>query len=161
MEIIFTKVSPTHHTLDVKRDDGTTENILLETKTFMPHDLIHLAYEKEAGLKESFWGLTASGRSLKWVNDKMALENLLNSDKITNNEAGITEMVTGALTGMLKGNATNEETLSALDNLFGAYKVEKPSHLHGEFLDAFKKSFNALSGEWNAMKKGEPMKVIF
>ncbi len=42
MKTTFTKVSLTHHTLKVERDDGSTEEVTLETKSFVPHDLIHL-----------------------------------------------------------------------------------------------------------------------
>ncbi len=53
-----------HATLSRSRvttDDGRIE---LDTRSFLHHDLVHLAVEGELGLDGGFWGNVAAGSSL-------------------------------------------------------------------------------------------------
>lgn len=73
MKVRFTKTTPTHHLFEIVRNDGSREEALIETKSFMPHDLIHLAYESTAGLKESFFGKLASGTTFAEFGDRQLM----------------------------------------------------------------------------------------
>jgi hypothetical protein len=52
LKLRFTRVSPTRHRLEYRREDGTGEAIAMETKSLLVHDLVHFAVESEAGLKD-------------------------------------------------------------------------------------------------------------
>src|SRR4051812_48482720 len=97
MHIRFTKVSLVFHKLEIIRSDGSRQEAALETKTFMPHDLIHFVYEKEAGLSHSFWGSIASGMSFADFDSSEKVAALMKH----NDELRQTEMATGILAGYL------------------------------------------------------------
>jgi hypothetical protein len=156
MEITFTKTSLTHHTLRVVRKDGTTEEALLETRTFMPHDLIHYAYEKMAGRKHSFWGLVASGARLSDF-DKEKVKELMKG----NEEIRLTEMLTGWLHGYLTSNVTEDQAIAALANMLEANMIPLPPYITHDFIKDLKEYFFHLRGHWNAMAKNEEMKLIW
>ncbi len=157
MKIIFTKISPTHHSLELLRDDGSCEYTEIETKTFMPHDLIHYAFESEAGLQNSFWGLLDKDKTLAELNDKQFLTDLIQS----NSEIAQTEMITGILHGLAKGEATVEQTMAGVENAFSAKSIPVPDYLTRDFLTKLKERFRQLLGKWSAMKKGEKMELEF
>ena len=54
MLIRLTRLTNERHRLEVVRDDGTREARELETRSALPHDLVHYAVETEAGLGASF-----------------------------------------------------------------------------------------------------------
>lgn len=45
----------------ITKADGTVENIALETKTYLIHDICHYAVEKTLGFKNGFWGTLSNG----------------------------------------------------------------------------------------------------
>lgn len=55
MRIAFTKLTQDRHRLEIRREDGSTESVELETRSYLLHDLGHYAVEAEAG------STTASG----------------------------------------------------------------------------------------------------
>ncbi|HEX5051990.1 MAG TPA: hypothetical protein VFZ65_09475, partial [Planctomycetota bacterium] len=57
----LTRTSPTHHRMEIVRDDGTREQHELETRSCLLHDLVHFAVETEAALGNSFYGRLAHG----------------------------------------------------------------------------------------------------
>lgn len=61
MLIAFTPRTPTHHELSVRRNNGSVDSVLLETRSYLVHDLAHLAVEAEAGLARGVWGTVAAG----------------------------------------------------------------------------------------------------
>lgn len=64
MQITFRKLTPETHSVTVRRVDGTTETVELNTRSFGRHDLAHLAVEVELGLRHGVWGSVAAGGSL-------------------------------------------------------------------------------------------------
>ena len=64
MEIVFTKLSDERHSVRVHREDGTVETVELDSRSFLRHDLAHLAVESELGLEGGVWGSVARGGSL-------------------------------------------------------------------------------------------------
>ena len=61
MKILLTKLTDDRHQLAIERDDGSTESVELETRSFLLHDLVHYAVEAEAKIDDGFWGLLARG----------------------------------------------------------------------------------------------------
>ena len=153
MRIAFTKTSMTHHALEIVRADGSREEALLETKCFMPHDLIHYALESEAGLRRSFWGLVGAGHSFVELNAK----DMMSGAGVPRDELATTEMLVGALTGFLLGKAAPREFLAVVENMFGAHSLPMPAFMDEAFLATFSETMRRLAGRWRAAKKGEPM----
>ena len=57
LTIRLTRISPTDHRFEYERADGTGEQLVLVTREFLRHDLVHFAVETEARLRGSFYGL--------------------------------------------------------------------------------------------------------
>ena len=64
MDVVITRLTPDSHRLRVERDDGTIDEITLSSRSFLQHDLAHLAVESELGIQRGFWGSVAAGASL-------------------------------------------------------------------------------------------------
>jgi hypothetical protein len=163
VRILFTKTSLTHHALEVVRDDGSRERAVLETKSLMPHDLIHHAFESEARLDRSFWGLLGAGFGFL---DLRASPTRLQPGKdeaasraVPSDELVTTEMLVGALTGFLRGKAPQKAFLEIVAGMLGAHGKPMPDYLDEAFLARFSERFRGLLGRWNAAKKGEPMEL--
>ncbi|MBX4210679.1 hypothetical protein KW783_01780 [Candidatus Parcubacteria bacterium] len=101
LTVRFTKISPTHHEFEYIRPDGSGEKVKLESKTFLLHDFIHYAIESEAKLENSFYGLLAKGAKISDLSDGTEVSVQKFGDEIE-----ITERVTGAINGVIKGEAT-------------------------------------------------------
>jgi hypothetical protein len=155
MLVTFTKNTPTHHTFSLVREDGSAEAASLETRSFMPHDLIHFAYEVEAGCLHSFYGRMAAGTPLAAFKEL----NIMSSADAADAELIMTERITGPLTSYLRGGVTNEEFIRALENLFQAISTDMPGHITTEFLDQLKIRYNALIGQWNSLPHHTPMEL--
>jgi hypothetical protein len=70
MRIEFTGVDPRPHRFRIIRDDGSEESEVLETRSFLVHDLTHYAVERTLGMTQGFYGLLASGTRLAELNDR-------------------------------------------------------------------------------------------
>src|SRR5262245_31859426 len=130
MKIIFTKTTPTHHQFEIIRKDGSRESATFETRSLMPHDLIHLAYESTAECKESFYGKLASGTTLAEFGDRSIMSNPEN----VNTEMILTERITGPLSGYLEKGFSEETMIEAFQNMFSAEDRELPTFLTPELL---------------------------
>ncbi|MCE7053882.1 hypothetical protein LZF95_04265 [Algoriphagus sp. AGSA1] len=45
----------------ITRNDHSTEQITVETKTYLLHDICHFAVEKKLKYEKGFWGMQAQG----------------------------------------------------------------------------------------------------
>jgi hypothetical protein len=165
MKIRFVKTTPTHHTFEILRDDGTDEKATLETKSLMPHDLIHYAYESLAGCTHSFYGLLASGTPLKELDDR----EIMKKEFSRNTEMVQTEMIVGPLSSYLKedtstlsGKIISEEIfLAGLENIFSAHSLTIPAYMTPEFLKDLKGRYRTLVGQWKATPHGKVMEIVW
>lgn len=157
MRILLTKTSMTHHKLEVVRDDGSREEALLETKSFMPHDLIHYALESEARLSMSFWGLVSRGHRFLDLNAKDPMA----GSGVPRDELGETEMMVGALTGFAQGKVSPVEFLGLAGGMFRAHGKPMPPYLTLDFLRSFSERLRALLGQWRAAKKDETIELTW
>jgi hypothetical protein len=98
----LTRVSSTHHRLDITRNDGSCESVTLETRSALEHDFIHLALETEAALKHAFFGLLDQGWSYAELSGKEPRR--MPSER----EAFIAEAVIGGLTRFVFGQADDD-----------------------------------------------------
>jgi hypothetical protein len=150
----FTRLSPTHHRFEYRRDDGSGEAIELETKSFLFHDLLHYAVESEAGLKGSFYGILGKigGYEELSVNGGAAL----------GGEIAITERVVGALTGALQRDDLDEAAFVAEVNEYLDFFEERaPRWFTLPFIAAVRERMRQLMGRWKATPSGETMELQF
>src|SRR3954468_10697080 len=98
MEILLTRLTDDRHRMEIARPDGAREAVTLETRSYLLHDLLHLAIEAEARLTTGFWGCLAAGKTLADMNDRTGAA-------MNEHAAGIAtvEQVVGALTSAAKG----------------------------------------------------------
>lgn len=155
MKIRFTKETPTHHAFEIVRDDGTSEKSLLETKSFIPHDLIHLAYESTAGKKESFFGRLASGWTFADFNDRT----IMSDPKYAGTEMIETERITGPLSAYLTKGIPEESFMQGLYDLFGALGLDVPEQVTPELLRDIQARYRSLIGEWNSLPHHKTMEI--
>lgn len=67
MDITLTKISDEEHSVSVRRRDSSQETTILNSRSFLRHDLAHLAVEMELPLAKGYWGLVAAGAPLSGV----------------------------------------------------------------------------------------------
>lgn len=151
MQIAFQKISNDHHRLTIKRVDGSSETAILETKSLLLHDFIHLAVELEAGLKESFWGLVASGASFL----ELAGKDEMQGADIDRTEVGITEFVVGALTGAVQRSVPPIELIAGMKKFFVASNQTFPAYLTADFIERTLERLRHIRGAWKATAFGD------
>ena len=156
MQIELQKESNDHHWLRCKRGDGSVEEKLLETKSFLQHDLIHLSVELEAGLQNSFWGQVAQGKSFQ----DLMTDNGLSTSEAPSSEMAFTEIIVGAFTAYLK-HESSASIIEGISHYLEAFGSAIPEYLDKAFIEQTEKRYRALIGEWNALVFGEVMRVDF
>lgn len=70
MEIQFRKADVSHHELKVVRSDQTTESVVLDTATYLLHDVCHYFVETELKTIDGFWGMLSQGYTIHQVSGK-------------------------------------------------------------------------------------------
>ncbi|MCB9778554.1 MAG: hypothetical protein H6742_08340 [Alphaproteobacteria bacterium] len=143
MRIELRPCTPTHHELTVVRDDGSHETVRLETRSFLLHDLVHLAVEAEAGLAHGVWGTVADGASLTALRAE--------PDDPAARELWLSERLTGPMQSVWNGRLDAERYL---ERVRGA----TPAVDEG-FVDRVRTRLRALTGHWRSTRHGMVMVV--
>lgn len=151
MIIELKKLTNDAHLLRCTRKDGSVEEAELETKSLLVHDLTHLAYETEAGLKKSFWGSVAAGKSFAELRDDNAPEGELMQ----------TEMTVGPLQGIVQGRASVEGFVPQVKQYQASVGVTPAAFLNEEFIARVVERFKKLYGEWKSTPFGETMRIDY
>ena len=153
LKVRFTRLSPKRHRLEIVRVDGSADAADLETRSLLLHDLVHFAFESEARLTQSFYGLLASGRALA----------ALQADDATfpTAEAQLTERIVGPLSAVVQGKSTIAGLLVGLRNLQHAYAEPMPDWLTEALLQRVVARFRRLDGQWKATPFGTTMELVF
>jgi hypothetical protein len=76
LEVEIAKLSNERHLLRVRRADSSAEEVELETRSYLLHDLVHWAIEAESSIDDGFWGLLAQGVTLEALADRTMTEPL-------------------------------------------------------------------------------------
>ena len=116
------------------------------------HDLLHYAFEGEAGLTNGVWGRLAAGTSLAHLNDRSAP--LLTDDQ----DLAMVETLVGAMTSLTKGTTP----ASLVDNLQAnadAFDWPLPTWLTPDFAAAVQRRMHHLMGHWRGTAHGEVMEL--
>jgi len=148
----FTRVSPTHHRLDIVRTNGSSESVELDSKSFLHHDFLHYAVESQARLAHSFFGRLAAGSSYA---DLTAQGASLEGELLT------TERVVGPLTTLMQGRMEIAAFRAGIENMYQALGEPAPAWVTDAFVSAVAVRYRALTGQWNATPFGQPMELKF
>ncbi len=155
LTIGFTRISPTHHRFDYRRPDGSAESRNFETRSTLRHDLIHFAYETEAGLTDSFYGLIAKGACFDDLAGKGA-------DAFAPGiEIGLTERIVGPLSEVVHGNTDPRAFLAGLKVFLMAQDEVMPPWLTINLVTWVTDRYRRLYGQWHATPFGDTMSLIF
>lgn len=158
MKIYLKGLSNTHHQLRIVREDGSEEHAKLETKTFLFHDLLHLAAESVAGIEGGFWGLLASGSSFESLSGEgMKMDQFF----VPKTELECMEVLTGGLTGIWKAHEQGGPTDFDLKIFFKNYGVEPPSYLTDTYADETIALLKRLLGQWRSTPFGETLQLTW
>ena len=139
MQITFGRLSDHEHSVEVVRDDGSTDRVVLASKDFLRHDLAHLALELEVGLGDGVWGSVARGGRL-------------DGDGIDGADVAVAERAAGRLQTLMRteaGVADYDEMLAAT----------MPEVANRELAERLHERARQLIGHWNATPHGHTMTV--
>jgi hypothetical protein len=161
MLIRLTKISDATHRLELVRDDGTRESVALASRSFLWHDLLHYAVETNAGLRQSFWGLLAAGRTLADLPDALSEGDGATAAPTRSTEAAITEAIVGVLTGVVQERAAPRAAIEGLTRLFEAQERELPVWFSADFVERVREHMRRLIGQWRAVPFGGDMQLTF
>jgi hypothetical protein len=128
----FTRISPTHHRFDYRREDGTGE----------------------ARLKGSFYGILAKIGGYE--------ELAVNGGAALGGEIAITERVVGAVTGALNDEALGDEAfIERVGEYLDLFEEKAPRWFTPKFMAAVRERLRQLTGRWKATPFGQTMELIF
>ena len=154
LTLAFTRVSPTHHRFEYRREDGTGKALEMETCSLLFHDLLHFAVESEARLKGSFYGIL--GRIGGYE------ELIVAGGAALGGEIAITERVVGALTGAWRDGTFGDEAFVAeVSDTLDLYEERAPRWFTPAFIVATRERMRQLMARWNASELGETMELEF
>lgn len=157
MRIILTRLTSSHHRLEIVRADGARESADLETRSYLLHDLIHYAVEAEAKLEEGFWGLLAKGTPLSQLNDReRAMERMSGGTDI-----GLAEAIVGPVTALIQGKTDAAGLVQRFHALFAARPDAIPEWLTEGFLMRVMERMRRLLGQWKGTALGESMELAW
>lgn len=151
LRILLHKLTDERHALEIVRDDGRSERIECETRSYLEHDLLHYAVEAGAGLDAGFWGSLAGGRTLGEMNDRSRPE-----PAYAGPDGMVIERVVGALSSVTKGR-TPEALVSGLAHYAESLGQPWPTWLTVPFVEAVQERMRRLVGRWRATPFGRTM----
>ncbi len=145
MRIALAKLTDDRHRLAIRRDDGSSESVELETRSLLLHDLVHYAVEAEAPIADGFWGLLAAGTTLAELSDRTMTNPV---------SAGIAlaEQLVGPMQSLWNGRLD-----PAIYLAHGA--AIAPAVVDAGFVERVRERLRALTGQWRATRFGEAMEL--
>ncbi len=137
MQIFFKKISDLEHDVSIIRQDASSERVRLNTRSFLRHDIAHLAAESELHLQNAYWGSVAQGMSLS-------------GKSIRGKEIGIAESMAVRIQGLLRLEAGPDEFKTTL------IKVQ-PGLVNEAIAENIYHRCRDLIGHWRATPFGDAM----
>lgn len=140
MDILFTKISDQEHALTVRRQDGSTDSVVLNSRSFLRHDLSHLAVELELPLSRGFWGSVANGEAL-------------GADQFKGgSDLALAEALAGPVQTLLQTKADAEQFLDVLNRVC-------PERASWDLAARIRERGRRLQGHWQATPYGDDMLI--
>ncbi len=129
------RLTDVEHAVEVHRDDGTSERVVLDTRSFLRHDLAHWAVEATMGWPQGVWGSVAAGGSLS-------------GDGLDGPDMGRAESLSGPVQTLMRTDAPVEAYREVL--------VRQGLDAEGR-AEALHERVRQLRGHWQATRHGEAM----
>jgi hypothetical protein len=151
MRIVFRRLTDERHELSIVRGDGARETVSCETRSYLTHDLLHYAVEREARLEVGFWGTLAAGATLARMNDRTQP-----APSARPRELAVIEQIVGALSGTLKGRSP-ADLIDGLRRFAASVGTTSPAWLTEDLIVAVNERMRGLLGHWRATPRGGEM----
>lgn len=100
MKILLKKLNSLQCEYTIIREDSSTEQIILDSKTYFAHDVCHYVVEKHLGYTKGFWGMLAQGYSFK---------ELLGKENSLTEELRFIEKIVGPIQAVYSGYFPKKE----------------------------------------------------
>lgn len=155
LTLYIKKISPKEHEFRYVRSDGGCAAIVLDTKRYLVHDLIHFVVEDRAHLKDSFYGKLARG-----VRYTALLKTDISGSPL-DAEHLMTMRIVGGLTPVLKEIITPEQFLAGARNLLVEYNTPIPVWLDQGFIADIQENLRIIISEWNTITIGDTLILRF
>jgi hypothetical protein len=144
----LTRLSNERHRFAYRRPDGSGEQVEMETRSLLAHDLAHFAVESEAGLQDGFYGRLAQAGSYSELAATAA------------DTLGV-ERVVVAFQGAAKAGASASETWARLTAALEAMGEPVPEWLNEQLAERIRGRLRGLLGAWRATPFGETLELRF
>ncbi len=139
MKIRFIKHSDEEHSVQIVRHDGSKDEVRLNSRSFLRHDLAHLAAEQCVGLDDGFWGQVAKGAPL-------------NGEGMGGATIQLAETLAGPVQTLMRIDAPPARYIATLSHLL-------PDRDCGDLGIAVHEKARQLQGHWRATHYGESMEI--
>jgi hypothetical protein len=153
VRILLQKLSDERHVLQILREDGRSEQVECETRSYLHHDLLHYAVEAEAHLDQGFWGNLAKGKTLVQMNDRTG-----NAMQAEGPQMLAIEQIVGALSGLGKGVPAAAIVAWFQDAAVSA-GIAVPEWVTEQLVLAVQERMRRLLGHWKATPYGDTMSL--
>lgn len=154
MLVTFHKINPKEYKLQIKRQDESEDEAILDYREFLKHDLVHFVVEKNAGADYGFYGSLAKGKKLIELSPKYQKEQGITADK----DLMLIEMVVGPIQGALKQGEMNVDQLLAYLDL---QEGDIPNFLTQSFINNTIREVQSLVKWYDGLKVGEKLVLEF
>ncbi|MEQ8953582.1 MAG: hypothetical protein RL120_05565, partial [Gammaproteobacteria bacterium] len=128
------------HRLQVVRADGSTDEAALNSRSFLRHDLAHLAVEMEVPLKGGFWGSIAAGNKL--------------DGSEFGRDIGVAEKLAGPVQTLMRKEAGADSYLQVLRHVL-------PERADIELAQRIHERIRQIRGHWRATPFGGTMELTW
>jgi hypothetical protein len=143
VQVAFTKLSAETHRFAVARDDGTREELELDSRSYLLHDWVHFAVEAELPVADGFYGQLASGTPLSVLNDRT---------RVLQEGSGLAlvEALVGPMQSVYHGRLTEDAYLAL-------FARRQPGRVDGAFVERVAERLRRLAGHWKSTPYGQQM----
>jgi hypothetical protein len=138
------KLSPFKFKYLVEREDGSGEEIELDTKTYFLHDVCHFVIEKRLCYHKGFWGMLADG---------FAFSALFGKDNPQTSELRFIEQIVGPIQSVYMGHFDKKN--------FGEYIAHLKFEVSEPDLEYCLKEVENIMQKWEHLPIGESLTLIW
>jgi len=157
MRVRFRKLNPDRHAFEIVRDDGSTSRTELETRSFLRHDLMHLALERRARLLDSLYGTLGKGADPGAMRG-VAPGAMPATGPHTTELAG-TEMLVGMLQGAAQRGVDPAAFMTFATEWLGQLGQPVPTFLTADFVRQVLGDYERLHGQWQSLRIGGVLEI--
>jgi len=145
MEIDLKKINTSNHELKIIRSDKTSDEAILDTKTYLLHDICHFYVEKALQTFDGFWGMLSQGYQI---------EQLFGKTNQLTEKLRIIECIVGG---------TQSVYLKHMDEMgFWNYiKTVDYNLTDNKFLEKVVPQITAFMNQWNYLSIGQTTTLNF